>query len=68
MTATSSEEEETRLFEHYGIPYTDDGSTTADVASPGGQATAGSRLRRYVATDQHDIVGSVRTGRRTSAG
>ena len=64
-----SEEEETRLFEHYGIPYTDDGSTTADVDSHGGQAAAGSRLRRYVATEnQHDIVGSVRTGRRTSAG
>ena len=63
-----SEEEETRLFEHYGIPYTNDGSTTADVDSHGGQAPAGSRLRRYVATDQHDVVGSVRTGRRTSAG
>jgi sporulation protein YlmC with PRC-barrel domain len=63
-----SEEEETRLFEHYGIPYTDDGSTTAGVDPHDGQAAAGSRLRRYVATDQHDIVGSVRTGRRTSAG
>jgi sporulation protein YlmC with PRC-barrel domain len=64
-----SEEEETRLFEHYGIPYTDDGSTTADVDSRGGQPTAGGRLRRYVAADnQHDVVGSVRTNRRTSAG
>jgi sporulation protein YlmC with PRC-barrel domain len=63
-----SEDEETRLFEHYGIPYTDDGSTTADVDSHDGLAAAGSRLRRYVATDQHDVVGSVRTGRRTSAG
>ena len=60
-----SQEEETRLFEHYGIPYTDDGSATVDV---GGQAAASSRLRRYVAENQHDIVGSVRTGRRTSAG
>jgi sporulation protein YlmC with PRC-barrel domain len=64
-----SEEEESRLFEHYGIPYTDDGSTTADVDSHRGQTAAGSRLRRYVAAEnQHDVVGSVRTGRRTSAG
>ena len=64
-----SEEEEIRLFEHYGIPYTDDGSTTAEVDSHRGQTAAGSRLRRYVAAEnQHDVVGSVRTGRRTSAG
>jgi sporulation protein YlmC with PRC-barrel domain len=64
-----SEEEETRLFEHYGIPYTDEGSTTADVDSGGGQAATGGRLRRDVAAEnQHDVVGSVRTGRRTSAG
>ena len=64
-----SEEEETRLFEHYGIVYGDDGSTAANVDSRGGQAPAGTRLRRYVATEnQHDVVGSVRTGKRTSAG
>ena len=70
-----SEEEETRLFEHYGIPYTDDGSTTADVDSHGRHDAAGGRLRRYVASgnagnagNQHDVVGSVRTNRRTSAG
>jgi len=63
-----SEEEESRLFEHYGIPYTDVGSTTANAESDGGRAAAGSRLSRYVAENRHDVVGSVRTGRRTSAG
>ena len=64
-----SEEEETRLFEHYGIVYSDDSSTAANVDSHGGQAPAGRRLRRYVADgNQHDIVGSVRTNTRTSAG
>jgi sporulation protein YlmC with PRC-barrel domain len=64
-----SGEEETRLFAHYGIPYTDGGSTTAEVDFHGGQAAAGGRLRRYVAAEnRHDIVGSVRTNRRTSAG
>src|ERR1700759_2180939 len=46
-----SEEEETRLFEHYGIPYADEGSTTAELDSSGGQAPAGTRLRRYVAAE-----------------
>ena len=64
-----SEQEETRLFEHYGIAYTDEGSTTAQEQSHGGDAAAGGRLRRYVAGEnQHDVVGSVRTNKRTSAG
>ena len=64
-----SEQEETRLFEHYGLAYTDDGSTTAQDGSHGGHAAAGGRLRRYdAAENQHDVVGSVRTNKRTSAG
>jgi sporulation protein YlmC with PRC-barrel domain len=53
---TLSEQEETLLFEHYGI-------------ASEGTTPAGARLRRYVATDtQHSVVGSVRANRRTSAG
>ena len=64
-----SEQEESRLFEHYGIAYTNDGSTTAQGQSHGVHAAAGGRLRRYVAAEnQHDVVGSVRTNKRTSAG
>ncbi|MGI8571663.1 MAG: DUF2382 domain-containing protein [Solirubrobacteraceae bacterium] len=33
-----SEQEERRLFEHYGIPYTTEGSTTAKGAPEGGQS------------------------------
>ena len=36
-----SEPEERRLFEHYGVPYTTDGSTTAQ-----GQPDAGDRHER----------------------
>ena len=39
-----SEPEERRLFEHYGVPYTGEGSTTAQGAQRG--ARARSRLRR----------------------
>jgi uncharacterized protein (TIGR02271 family) len=35
-----SEREERRLFEHYGVPYTSEGSTTAQGAPDGGQQTA----------------------------
>jgi uncharacterized protein (TIGR02271 family) len=40
-----SEQEEQRLFEHYGVPYTTEGSTTAQGAAAGGRAdtTAGDR-------------------------
>lgn len=64
-----SEHEETKLFEHYGIPYADDEATTVQGQSHDGQAPAGGRLRRYEAAEnQHSIVGSVRANRRTSAG
>jgi uncharacterized protein (TIGR02271 family) len=43
-----SEQEEQRLFEHYGVPYTEDGSVTAEGA-PGAQAGSGST--------GHDISG-----------
>src|SRR5918912_4580026 len=36
-----SEEEERRLFEHYGIPYTSEGSTTAQNAPAGGGTAEG---------------------------
>jgi uncharacterized protein (TIGR02271 family) len=36
-----SEQEEQRLFEHYGVPYTTEGSTTAQGAPQGGQQTTG---------------------------
>ncbi len=36
-----SEQEEQRLFEHYGVPYTTQGSTTAQGAPQTGQQPAG---------------------------
>jgi sporulation protein YlmC with PRC-barrel domain len=63
-----SEEEEQRLFEHYGVPYTTAGSTTA-TGAPGSSAQAQSRvgteqvergrgrLRKYVVREQ--MPGSV---------
>jgi uncharacterized protein (TIGR02271 family) len=36
-----SEQEEARLFEHYGIPYTQEGSTTAQGQPNGGQTARG---------------------------
>jgi uncharacterized protein (TIGR02271 family) len=36
-----SEQEETRLFEHYGVPYTTEGSTTAKGQPDGGQPEVG---------------------------
>ncbi len=36
-----SEDEERRLFEHYGVPYTDEGSVTAQGQGAGGQAARG---------------------------
>jgi sporulation protein YlmC with PRC-barrel domain len=55
-----SEQEEVQLFEHYGIPYTTDGSTAAQ-GHP-------ARLRKYVATDNETtpVLGSVRTSKRAS--
>ncbi len=64
-----SEREETELFEHYGIPYTNDGSTTAQGPSGDGQVADVARLRRYVGTEEEvAVVGSVRTSKRASAG
>jgi uncharacterized protein (TIGR02271 family) len=37
-----SEQEEQRLFEHYGVPYTQEGSVTAQGAPQGGDASADS--------------------------
>ena len=41
-----SEAEERRLFEHYGVPYTTEGSTTTTQGGPGAGASAGSREPR----------------------
>lgn len=37
-----SQEQERELFEHYGVPYTNEGSVTADGAPPTGAGTGGS--------------------------
>ena len=51
-----SEQEEQQLFEHYGVPYTTEGSTTAQGAPETGQQTTG-----YAETDRgtvgHDTSG-----------
>jgi uncharacterized protein (TIGR02271 family) len=39
-----SEQEERRLFEHYNVPYTTEGSTTAQGQPSGGDHTAGDRV------------------------
>jgi uncharacterized protein (TIGR02271 family) len=44
-----SEDEERKLFEHYSVPYTDEGSVTAEGAPAGGQAASGS--------NGHDVSG-----------
>ena len=60
-----SEREEARLFEHYGIPYGTDGSTTGEGQSDDGRRSDGARLRKYVAADddQTPVLGSVRTSK-----
>ena len=45
-----SEQEEVKLFEHYGVPYTTEGSTTAQGHPDGGQRDVGSG-------DGHDTTG-----------
>lgn len=50
-----SEDDERRLFEHYGVPYTTEGSTTAQGAPAGGTTDAGGR---------GDPVGSPAAGQR----
>jgi uncharacterized protein (TIGR02271 family) len=49
-----SEPEERRLFEHYGVPYTTDGTTTAQGAPNGGQSTDATD---YAATDRAETNG-----------
>jgi hypothetical protein len=62
-----TEQEETRLFEHYGITDPNQGATSPQHES--GTVAGGPRLHMYVAAEnQHDVRGSVRTDRRTSAG
>jgi sporulation protein YlmC with PRC-barrel domain len=57
-----SEQEEARLFEHYGIAYADDGLSPARGESGDGRIAGGPRLRRYVADEQlTPVVGSIRT-------
>ena len=55
-----SEAEERRLFEHYGVPYTTEGSTTAQGAPQTGQQTDTGTGRRTV-TDR-DTVGHDTSG------
>jgi uncharacterized protein (TIGR02271 family) len=47
-----SEPEERRLFEHYGVPYTSEGTTTAQGAPNGGQQTGPAD---YVGTDRESV-------------
>ena len=51
-----SEPEERRLFEHYGVPYTTEGSTTAQGAPQGGQQPTG-RTETDRGTVGHDTSG-----------
>jgi uncharacterized protein (TIGR02271 family) len=61
-----SEPEERRLFEHYGVPYTSEGTTTAQGAPNGGQQTG---TTDYAATGRAetdgDQVGHDTSGPRT---
>jgi sporulation protein YlmC with PRC-barrel domain len=64
-----SEQEEARLFAHYGIPYSSDGLPTAQGQSGDRPLVGGARLRRYVGAENlTPVVGSVRTTKWTSAG
>lgn len=64
-----SECEEAHLFEHYGIPYTNEGSTTTQRQSGDGRLPGGVRLRKHVATDHETaVVGSVRTSKWANLG
>jgi PRC-barrel domain len=59
-----SEQQEAQLLEHYAIPYTTDGSITAQGPSGDGQRTDGARLHKYVATKtETPVLGSVRTSK-----
>jgi uncharacterized protein (TIGR02271 family) len=52
-----SEQEEQHLFEHYNVPYTREGSTTAQGAPAGGEGMDGDRTQGGYDTDGHDHVG-----------
>lgn len=63
-----SEQEEARLFEHYGIPHANHDAIPAQRQSDGGRLMTGARLRRYVpAENLTPVVGSVRTTRWSTA-
>jgi sporulation protein YlmC with PRC-barrel domain len=64
-----SEQEEARLFEHYGIPYANDGVSAVQGQSGDRGLVGGARLRRYVGAENlTPVVGSVRTTKWTTAG
>jgi len=52
-----SETEERRLFEHYGVPYTTEGSTTAQGAPTGGRGTEAGRVGTDRQKVGHDTSG-----------
>ena len=52
-----SEQEERGLFEHYGVPYTTDGSTTAQGAPNGGEQRGGRRSETDREHVGHDTSG-----------
>jgi uncharacterized protein (TIGR02271 family) len=54
-----SEQEESRLFEHYGVPYTQEGSVTAQGAPAGGRSDAeeASAGRDHSDAEGHDVSG-----------
>jgi uncharacterized protein (TIGR02271 family) len=56
-----SEQEEQRLFEHYGVPYTTEGSTTAKGAPQAGEQTTGYETTGRTETDR-DTVGHDTSG------
>lgn len=59
-----SEQQEAELFEHYGIPYATESSTTAQGPSGDTRRTGGARLRKHVATENEiRVLGSVRTSK-----
>jgi len=61
-----SEQEEQHLFEHYNVPYTRDGSTTAQGAPADGDRTEADRAQGGRDMDGHDHVGHDHDGHDTS--
>jgi uncharacterized protein (TIGR02271 family) len=57
-----SEPEEQRLFEHYGVPYTTEGSTTAQGAPQNGEQTTGRSGDAGRTETDRDTVGHDRSG------